>query len=69
MLSMQHMSRIIFTARPLNNIPADPFYSGFTQWGYGHHDRDLSARIRSSPEALKVSSSLRAKLWRSSDFS
>ena len=30
---------------------------GVTQWGYGHHSRDLPAHIRSSPTPLKVSSS------------
>lgn len=40
-----------------NNIQADCSSLGVTQWGYGHHNRDLPVNIRSSPEPLKVSHS------------
>lgn len=46
-----------FIVIPLNSIQADCSSSGVTQWGYGHHSRDLSIHIRSSPKPLKVSSS------------
>ena len=54
---MQSVSCIAFAAVPFNDTRADSPSSGVTQWGYGHHNRDLLTHIRSSPEPLKVSSS------------